>query len=1037
MENWRLQPPFTIGSYFAQRLAMDGISEEEFLSLLGEPIESVCDRFPIPPAWLTELLQAFSWPSSPKSGACSRLWYDPEVLFVDLITPLLYEGCERLSQGVQELVLARADLPFAPDTVEDIVFANLPECLSALLSRTMVLELHVARLEGVLSGNTPEERFQQFLDRLGQPEIALALLHEYPVLARQLLRRINQWVTFSLEFLQHLSTDWEAIRATFSPESDPGLLVQIQGGISDSHRDGRSVLIATFSSGFQVVYKPRSLALDTHFQQLLTWVNERGDHLPFQTLQIADRETYGWVECVHPQSCTTAAEVWNFYTRQGGYLALLYALRAIDFHFENLMAVGEHPVLLDLEALFHPPFPGIDVKQADQLAASTINSSIAGTGLAPRQTWVNADSEGVDLSGLGGAPDQLTPFPVLVWEAIGTDQMRLTRKRVAMAGSDNRPTLNGHEVDVLDYIEAIMAGFTNMYRLLLDYREALLSENGPLACFAEDEIRIIIRNTQLYSALLRESLHPDLLRNALDRERLFDRLWAPIEFFPYLAKVIPYEREDLHKGDIPIFTTRPSSCDIWSSAKERITAFFDDSGFILARRRLEQLSEQDLNQQLWFIRASLATLAMETDQARFPRYCFTRTQTTIDRERLLRVAQAVGDRLETLALRGEHDVSWIGLALTHEGHWRLVPTSIDFYNGLPGIIHFLAYLGAMTGEERYTALARAALIPLQRQMEQRRSLITSIGGFIGWGGIIYTLAHLGTLWDQPALLDEAEEIVRVLPQLIEKDELLDMVGGAAGCIGGLMSLYRVAPSDSALAAMIQCGDHLIRRATPMGQGIGWRPKFGGTQPLSGFSHGIAGIAAALLELAVLTHEERFRTATISAIAYERSLFSPEAGNWLDLREWPASGHSTRDSTATFHVAWCHGAPGIGLAHVQYLRHLDTAEIRAEIDTALQTTLAQGFGRNHSLCHGDLGNLELLLQASQVLADPQWCAQVDRLTATIVENIIQHGWLCGVPLGVESPGLMTGLAGIGHELLRLAEPTRVPSVLVLEPPPVHV
>ena len=50
---------------------------------------------------------------------------------------------------------------------------------------------------------------------------------------------------------------------------------------------------------------------------------------------------------------------------------------------------------------------------------------------------------------------------------------------------------------------------------------------------------------------------------------------------------------------------------------------------------------------------------------------------------------------------------------------------------------------------------------------------------------------------------------------------------------------------------------------------------------------------------------------------------------------------------------------------------------------------------------------------------------------ILESINQHGWLCGVPLGVETPGLMTGLAGIGYELMRLAAPEIVPSVLVLE------
>jgi lantibiotic modifying enzyme len=133
------------------------------------------------------------------------------------------------------------------------------------------------------------------------------------------------------------------------------------------------------------------------------------------------------------------------------------------------------------------------------------------------------------------------------------------------------------------------------------------------------------------------------------------------------------------------------------------------------------------------------------------------------------------------------------------------------------------------------------------------------------------------------------------------------------------------------------------------------------------------------------------------------------------------------------TAWCHGAPGIGLARLHTLPHLDDATIRTEIHAALQTTLARGFGLNHSLCHGDLGNLELLVQASEKLEDEQCGTQVHRLTAMILDSISRHGWLCGLPLGVESPGLMTGLAGIGYALLRLAEPAHVPSVLVLAPP----
>ena len=60
------------------------------------------------------------------------------------------------------------------------------------------------------------------------------------------------------------------------------------------------------------------------------------------------------------------------------------------------------------------------------------------------------------------------------------------------------------------------------------------------------------------------------------------------------------------------------------------------------------------------------------------------------------------------------------------------------------------------------------------------------------------------------------------------------------------------------------------------------------------------------------------------------------------------------------TAWCHGAPGIGLGRLASLPCLGELEMRQEIAVALETTRAQGFGYNHSLCHGDLGNLDLLL-----------------------------------------------------------------------------
>jgi lantibiotic modifying enzyme len=235
-----------------------------------------------------------------------------------------------------------------------------------------------------------------------------------------------------------------------------------------------------------------------------------------------------------------------------------------------------------------------------------------------------------------------------------------------------------------------------------------------------------------------------------------------------------------------------------------------------------------------------------------------------------------------------------------------------------------------------------------------------------------------------------------------------------------------------LEIAVQCGDHLLAHALQMPRGLGWNPQPANPGPLTGFSHGAAGISWALLELAAKTCEDRFRTAASEGIAYERSLFSAKACNWPDLRVGEAPGvDSARDPA--FVVAWCHGAPGIGLARLQCRRHLKDPLLDTEIEAAVKTTLANGFGANHSLCHGDLGNLELLRGAADSFPASPWAATADRVTTGILSDIKQGGWRCGNPLTVESPGLLTGIAGIGYGLLRCAEPHSVPSVLMLACP----
>jgi type 2 lantibiotic biosynthesis protein LanM len=1036
MARWRDRDPFPKESYFAERLAMDGIDEEKFLSLLGEPIEAVQERFPETPTWLRQLLEAFSTTSDFEQFHLPEATQNVETSwFLYLIEPLICQGLNRLSEGVESLKQQHSELPFEAKTVTEMLLTNLTIQLRGILNRTLVLELNVSRLQGLLAGETPQERFRSFIERLRQRDVAISILQEYPVLARQTTICINHWLTFSLEFLQRLCADWQDLQAKFSPDCETGLLVELLGGAGDSHREGRSVLISKFSSGLQLVYKPRSLAVDVHFQELLTWLNERGDHPPFGILKLMDRGDYGWVEFVRSYSCKTPAEIQRFYQRQGGYLALLYALQATDFHSENLIAAGEHPILIDLEALFHPKVGQMDRSQANIIVSDKMAYSVLGIGLLPQRVWGNNQSEGIDMSGLGSKHGQLTPNQLPYWEGIGTDEMRLAHKRMEMPPDHNLPTLDGSDVNLLDYTEEILNGFTNIYQLLLKYREDLLSEQGPISAFAGDEVRVILGLTRTYSFLLNESFHPDLLRDALERDLHFDRLWLQLQHRPYLKQAIAAEREDLLQGDIPLFVTRPNSRDVWSSGGQCLTDLLEEASINMVYRRLEKLSDLDMVQQQWFIRASLATVNMGLSNAAFPAYSIAEPQTIASRDQLLAAARAIGDRLDFLAVRGEKDVSWIGLTFLGERHWSLASLGFDLYDGVPGIILFLAYLGQATKEERYTNLARAALINMRSQIEEFQSDVKRIGAFGGWGGIIYTLTHLAVLWNQPEFITEVEKIIGYLPDLIEQDTQFDIISGAAGCICSLLALYKCNPAPHILTAAIQCGDRLVARAEIMAHGVGWtwKDEMFAEKPLTGFSHGTAGIAWALLELSSITGEQRFTETALAALEYERSLFIPNVGNWPDLRNFTNTVLADEDEQSPCMNAWCHGAPGIGLARLRSLPHVDNAEIRSEIDIALKTTLAKGFGNNHSLCHGDLGNLELLLLASLTLDKSQWQPQVDRLATIILESINKHGWLCGVPGGVETPGLMTGLAGIGYGLLRLAGPDSIPSVLMLEPP----
>jgi type 2 lantibiotic biosynthesis protein LanM len=1030
LARWQRQSPFDQDGWLARRLALDGLDEDGLLRLLDESAESLRDRTGAEPGWMRQIETAFSTPLAATGSLFSQAAPETEAprAFLEAIRPLAERARQRLAEAAREIA-ASGDAPFDPAQAVPLLWPAVEGTLLAMLARTLVLELHVARVKSRLSGETPEERFQSFARSLQDPAFSLGLLREYPVLARQAVTTLDHWAEAGREFLAHLQADAPALRATFSPEGALGKLASLEGG-GDVHRGGRAVLIANFSSRLKLVYKPRPLATDVHFQELLGWIDARSGLPPLRTLRVLDRGDHGWVEFVEAGPCSSEEEVRRFHLRLGGLLALFYALEATDFHFENLIAAGEHPVPVDLECLFHPrarPAGGVQPDLA--LVGSVLGRSVVRTGLLPFRMEAGEDADVVDISGLAAVEGEMTPGTVLQWDKPGTDEMVAVRRRMPMTGGSNRPRLahdqGNREVDTLEHAGSLVEGFTAMYRFLARHREEL---SGRLDRFADDPVRAVLRATRGYHLLWFESFHPDMLRDALDRDAFLDRLWVGLDEHQHLIPALSFERHDLEEGDIPAFDSRPGSADLWSSRGERIPAYFEEPALTAVRRKLARLGEDDLKLQTWLVRSSVSTLVLKREVVPWPSYEPEEPPEEVSledlRARLLDRAHAAGERLADLALRRDGRATWMGVEF-HQQRWSLVPLGEDLYMGTPGIALFLAQLGAATRDERFAVLAREALAMLRARLRHTAAGLSFLGAFQGWGGLLYAFTRLADLWQDRKLRAEAAAILDRLPPLIETERDLDVITGSAGAIGGLLA----EGSQKALEIAVLCGEHLLARAEPAGEGLGWRSRIEAELPQTGFSHGAAGIGWALWKLAEATGEGRFREAALGAFRYERGRYDAARNNWLDAGDGE-SGRPRQAGNEITAMAWCYGAPGVGLSR------LDAASsgaplVREDLELALTATLERGFGYNHCLCHGDLGNLDVLLLARKALHRPELDREIARRAWSVLASMDRHGFLSGTPVGIESPGLMNGLAGIGYGLLRLADPEGVPSVLALE------
>lgn len=418
----------------------------------------------------------------------------------------------------------------------------------------------------------------------------------------------------------------------------------------------------------------------------------------------------------------------------------------------------------------------------------------------------------------------------------------------------------------------------------------------------------------------------------------------------------------------------------------------------------------------------------------------------------LDVADRIGAQLVRDAVWHRDRCNWFGWALVPDAAAGFKPAVCmvggDLYSGTAGIAMFLARLSAVTQDDRQQAAAVAAL---RHAIDQTRKGHWQVGAYSGLSGVLHAAIAVAEGCRRE---EEATVTVRSLVERLSvsrpEDAELDVLDGRAGAVRSLLHAAGKGLDHDGLAlgTAVRFGHDIVRLAERRGETWSWNTtKAATTRHLLGYSHGTSGIACALEQLFHVTGERAFRQGADAAWRYETSWFDERERNWPDFRidderaAVPATGSEPRSDR--FACWWCHGAPGTALAlarRIAYVPEDSRPRLEPLLAASLETTIAsvnrppppKGGSNDASfcLCHGIAGNADILMQIAHLARGVDLHPAVLSAARTGIERHHDSGdWPCGVPGGDQTPGLLLGLAGIGHFYLRLHDAS-VPSALML-------
>lgn len=947
LKKWRQRKTLVSDAEFQQSLAAQGLTPAQF----------DCG---VQPLQLEDLPKLFSAIEPTDWYQLHQQLFATELPLTDDLDSAIRFHLDYCQQQMLKLLAKKKNMQFTIQAQQEWL-NNLSADLMQLAKKTLIWDVHDIIERTAIQAEDEAAEFQLYLaQRFGKACDCQGFYQEYPVLQKLLVTRLHYALSNLSLFLEALEAAQPKLQAKWHLQF-PLTINHFITGQGDSHSGGKTVVQIEINQ-VPLIFKYKNLQIGEGFNHFLQFVETLAPKSSFYKVARVCGPDYTFEEKVEQKSCASQQELQQFYRHYGELLAVVYWLGSSDLHMENLIARGCDPVLIDVETILAVRLPA---KPGEVFSKAYLKNldSIMTAGLLPTQKkWGHT----VELSALGGKRQKLAR-KVNKSTAEKSSAIHIEKAEAYIEMAQNLPLLNGVPVDYHAYSQELLAGFQELNQILCQNRKKV--QTAIENCFTNQELRVLLRDTENYGHLLDFATHPSCMSNYPEREKITENLWHTRYVLP---AAIPYEVADLLNHDVPLFTVKTDQTNLlWEN--ETIENYFSQSPLQSVLQHIESLDTFAFQVAELEMKESLGLLSYTLNPVLLPKH------TILPDTPLLAKAADIGDLIyQQLTFdKAQTKVFFLNSELDENGSPILTYPEQELYQGSSGLYLFYLYLQHYVPKDTYAQLLG--------WLEQEiflvdKAQLTLQGVFDGVGARLLLAFYAYQLTGADRFYAKLEHFLQQVKNCLLQQPTAttnEWIYGQSSLLALLVQIWHQTNHEISKECLVL----LLQN---------WS-----THPLSTseFAHGDAGVLYAFRQVDDALPE----------------LLSPALQNYLNELTERLAGEAAKIAAQRF--SWCRGAAGLSSVY---------APAAMDAQAYLTNLVREVKPIDSCLCHGFYG----LLDAVLTMAEPPSAISISELRKLA---LAQNYYLASVP-NMIPVGLFTGLSGIGYQLLRLHDPAKVPSIL---------